>query len=618
MQTKTQTLSFGKRLLAPSAAPLRETLLRLTEPSLDREIYVDSFLGMYLDDHLKWESWDSFLIFDFHRIYLYENSSVPEGPKIGSVLRWLRDDYRVDIKHLAAYGQEQFDFFYPVEALEIVASFWRDCPSGTLITFDLTNGEIRKTKAFVHPKSKPPLIRHSERDCLIEAERIPPLQDRFSERHLRIGQGPELSDLLSPDIGLIRQEDAVASQLAFPVVLTQLAGGHDKRIFCGGKGRRIAGAAITARCEVLERFCASFVDPKAHLIYGSYEMFSTTAVDPQSLCFRLPRPDPAGVRIPYASDVSMYWCTAQDLQTGKTHLVPAQEVWFTTYSLPGENLCIRSSSNGCAVGGTFEEAALFSILELIERDAFLTAWYLRRSCRKIHPESITLEEFQLVWCRACHTYRNYAIHLFDLTSDLGLPVVLCVAVRQHGKGPKVMLSAACRLHCDEAALSALKDMATMPDVRFHDESKARELLAHPEAVVSPEDHAAYYFAEENFGRVSFLDFDARPVLTAKDVDRNSLVPRQDRYNLKQIIATIAGHLSELGLNVLVKDLTHREFADRNLFCLRTIIPGLYPMWFGYYSVRLNITDRLRHLSQKFTGQILKDESQLNLDIHPFD
>src|SRR5215813_4662572 len=183
METKTQTLSFGKRLLAPSTAELRETLLSLASASLNREIYVDSFLGMYLDDGLNLEPWDTFLIFDFHKIYFYENSNLLEGPKIGSVLRWLRDDYRVDIKHLAAYGQEQFDFFYPLEVLEILATFWGDCPPGTLITFDLTNGEIRRAKVLVHPKSKQPVIHQSELDCVVHAEPIPPLQDCFSERH---------------------------------------------------------------------------------------------------------------------------------------------------------------------------------------------------------------------------------------------------------------------------------------------------------------------------------------------------------------------------------------------------------------------------------------------------
>src|SRR5262249_23479091 len=135
METKTQTLSFGKRLLAPSVAGLRETLLSLAAVSLNREVYVDSFLGMCLDDGLNLEPWDTFLIFDFHRIYFYENSNLLEGPTIASVLRWLRDDYCVDIKHLTAYGLEQFDFFYPLEVLDIVSTFWSDCSPGTLITF---------------------------------------------------------------------------------------------------------------------------------------------------------------------------------------------------------------------------------------------------------------------------------------------------------------------------------------------------------------------------------------------------------------------------------------------------------------------------------------------------
>ena len=618
METAIKTLSFSKRLLTPSASGVRETLLRLAAASLDREMYVDSFLGMYLDSSAQLESRSSFLIFDFYRIYIYENSASPGGPKINSVLRCLRDDYPIDTRHLAGYGQDEFNFFYPLETLQILPLYWDDCPPGTMIAFDLTNGEIRRTEAQVHPKSGQPVIESSGMDCLAHAASLPPLQDRLTGLNLRMGPGPELGDLLSPDLGIIRQEDVIVTQFGVPVVITQTANGHEKRIFCSGRNRRREKAVTTARCEALERHCANMVDPAAHLVYGSYAELREMAIDPETLCFRHPRPDSPERRVVYNRELSMYWCAVSDLLTGKSHLVPAQEVWFSTRSLPRENLCIWTTSSGCAVGECFEEALLFSILELVERDAFLMAWYLRRPCQRIDPGSIQSEEFQLFWQRARHTYTNYSIHLFDITTDIGLPAVLCMAIRQHGNGPTVMLSAACRLHCSEAALGAIKDMAGMPDTSSYDDANGRKLLGHPEEVVSPEDHASFYGMEENFGPLQFLDFEAPPGIAAADVDRDSLISRRDRYNLKPVIGTIAGHLNDLGLKVLVRDLTHEEFRARNLVCLRAIIPGLYPMWFGYYGLRFRMTDRIQALSKKFTGQLLDEESSVNLDIHPFD
>jgi len=277
-----------------------------------------------------------------------------------------------------------------------------------------------------------------------------------------------------------------------------------------------------------------------------------------------------------------------------------------------------SSTNACAVGNSIEEAALFAVLEAVERDAFLTTWYLRRRCLRVAPASIRLEAFQLLWQRLQNTYRNYSILLLDLTTDVAIPVILCVAVKQSGRGPQGMLSTACRLHTDEAAFAALKDLSSLPDPDSYDEARARKLVERPEDVSLPEDHAAYYSLPETFGRLSFLGLDGQPQLAAQDIDRHLWIPRQNRYNLKAVLEEILHRLKAPGINILLKDLTHREFRRRDLHCVRAIAPGLYPMWFGYYAVRFRMSDRLRRLSENFLGKPLHDASQINLDIHPFD
>ena len=138
--------------------------------------------------------------------------------------------------------------------------------------------------------------------------------------------------------------------------------------------------------------------------------------------------------------------------------MPAQEIWFNTDRFQDEHLCVTSTTNACAVGQCLEEAALFALFEAIERDAFLTTWYLRRTCDQITASSVRFEPFQLLWARLRARFPNYRFHFFDICSDVTIPSVALVAVRTSGTGPKMLLTAATHLFAERAMFSALKDL----------------------------------------------------------------------------------------------------------------------------------------------------------------
>ena len=681
METKAGILSFGKRLLLPSAAAVREKLLYLADRYLDDDIHVDTLTGMHFDPGAEAQAAKTFLIFDFHRIFLYENCALPDRPRINSVIRSLIDDYPISPIQIMADHAQEFHFFYPLEVLEVLPLLWRHRRPGTLVTLDLSSSEIRTARAFVHPECELPHLQastaqHSRNrkpltaegaenaeehkgkkaandassansresiigyrnataqqnssrvgtnlsvsnteDSLPDCRDALSLKDCFTGPNLRGDSIPKLDDLVSPNVGMIRRETSFMGRLSFPMVMTQMAAGSSTTFSCGGRSTNMPAARRAARCEAIERFQVNFLDPEASLVYGSYQMLQDTAIDPETLCFSLLRDSPSRQWVRYDRGLPMYWTPACNLLSGKMQLVPAQEIWFNTPKLPDENLCLMSSTNACAVGGSVEEAALFALFEAIERDAFLTTWYLRRRCVQVLPGSIRLEAFQWLWHRLQSVYPNYSILLFDITTDVAIPVILCAAVKQSGRGPQVVLSTACRLHADEAAFAAMKDLSGMFDAEFYDEARARKLLDRPEDVTTPEDHAAYYSLPETFERLFFLGFHAQPERTTQEVDQSTWIERRNSYNLKTVLEEIMGRLDALGITVLLKDLTHREFRCRNLHCVRAIAAGLYPMWFGYYAIRFRMSDRLRRLSETFAGKPLEDVSQINLDIHPFD
>lgn len=618
METKAGTLFFGKRLLSPGAATVGNKLLYLADQHLDHDIYVDTLLGMHFDPEAETQAAKKFLIFDFHRIFLYENCSLPDGPLIHSVIRSLTDDYPISPIQIMADHAQGFHFFHPVEILGVLPLLWRHHRPGMLITLDFSSSEIRTAQVFVHPECELPHIQACAPDSVLDCRDALSLKDCFTGPNLRGDSIPKLDDLVSPNVGIIRQETSFMGRLSFPMVMTQMAAGPGTTFSCGGRSINMTAARRAARCEAIERFQVNFLDPEAALVYGSYQMLQDSAIDPETLCFSLLRDSPSRQWIRYDRSLPMYWTPACNLLSGKMQLVPAQEVWFNTHKLPDENVCLMSSTNACAVGGSVEEAALFALFEAIERDSFLTTWYLRRRCLQVLPGSIRMEAFQWLWHRLQSVYPNYSILLFDITTDVAIPVILCAALKQSGRGPQVVFSTACRLQADEAAFAAMKDLSGMFDAESYNEARARKLLERPEDVTTPEDHAAYYSLPETFERLSFLGFHAQPERSTREVDQNAWIQRRNSYNLKTVLEEILRRLDALGITVLLKDLTHREFHRRNLHCVRAIADGLYPMWFGYYALRFRMSDRLRHLSETFVGKPLDDVSQVNLDLHPFD
>lgn len=132
-----------------------------------------------------------------------------------------------------------------------------------------------------------------------------------------------------------------------------------------------------------------------------------------------------------ADDRPVTWLQGVWQDTGAPALVPLDAVRIGTppADLPG----ISQSTNGLAAGPTQEHALLHALLELIERDA-VCLWGFRRDpaalARAFDPASLgdrTIDELV-----ARLTSRGFRLNLFDLTTDIGIPVVYAVLAEAEG------------------------------------------------------------------------------------------------------------------------------------------------------------------------------------------
>ena len=127
---------------------------------------------------------------------------------------------------------------------------------------------------------------------------------------------------------------------------------------------------------------------------------------------------------PPADDERIPWIEGLDLVSGETVFVPLEATVLSDGRVP-----VRwwQSTDGLASGNNFWEATLHGLTERIERDA-MTLWTLRddravaAACRDVaafaDPELSRLDRIV--------TAAGFHLRLFDVTSDLGIPVMFAV------------------------------------------------------------------------------------------------------------------------------------------------------------------------------------------------
>lgn len=119
------------------------------------------------------------------------------------------------------------------------------------------------------------------------------------------------------------------------------------------------------------------------------------------------------------------WMTGQCLATGKPIHVPLESAALAPHVL--EPLPFSQSSNGLGAGFTQQEAAAHALCELIERDAS-TLWSMG-SLRRCAATAIDLDNIadpSLHHCLAKTSDAGFQVMAFDLTTDLGVPVIMAL------------------------------------------------------------------------------------------------------------------------------------------------------------------------------------------------
>jgi ribosomal protein S12 methylthiotransferase accessory factor len=541
-----------------------------------------------------------------HRFLIYEDDFSEKNARIQDIAYFISDvTEKKHLKLLANYGLKSPVLPLDLErSLDIIPFFFGNPRPGRSINFNTITSEIVSTQASPHPLLKSP-GKHQTRSKAIR------LKSYKVGENGRKNEFPKLHANASAEANMIRFSDVRINDLSMPAARSLIARreGKDKFI-CGGKHSISKASEIISLCESMERFQVIFRPPETELVFNSYSEIKETAVNPENLFYSV------GKQV-FNPAEKMYWTEAFNFLAEKK-LVPAQEIWFDTQQLPGEKLWIMNTTNGCAVGGSFEEATLFAILEVIERDSFLTSWYLRKPCKRIKAEELKHEQLHFLLAKIKYFKPQFDIIFLDLRNDLNVPAVLALSIRKKGVGPKFLCGVASGLNYANAAFSALKDIQNLlcftPTI---EETRLFEKLADDKTkILNPEEHQGIFTLDKMFKDTDF--FDSGEFCSYPDIAQYELTEsKTTSYDVKTLIEKLNLLCQKAGSNLYYKDISHKSLKDKGFWCVKIIPENLFPMWYGYYNKRLSFTERLKSIALSEKNEIISSTAQINQEIHPF-
>ncbi len=367
---------------------------------------------------------------------------------------------------------------------------------------------------------------------------------------------------------------------------------HDSQHGYGRTGD-FRSATLTAVTEALERLAGNYPRGRRTAVRAAYAEVAEQALDPRTLGlypdswydqseFRFARFHP---------DRETRWVWGYSFARAEPVLVPQTYAYYGSGRQDDPGFAFEIS-NGCALGGCLEEAILYGLLELAERDAFLMTWYTRMPAPRVDLHSARDRRIPLT-AELIRQRHGYEVMAFASTLEQRVPAFWTMAVdRVGGPGrPQLMCGAGAHPDAERALLGALHELVpAVTGLRTrYDPDTAASLLADPDLVREMDDHAMLYGHPDASQRLDFLPVDG-PARPLADFAQRWAWPRYG--DLGEDLAELVGRYQDSGLDVIAVDTTSPEHRVGGFACAKVIVPGTLPMTFGHRYRRTHDLPRL--------------------------
>ncbi len=341
-----------------------------------------------------------------------------------------------------------------------------------------------------------------------------------------------------------------------------------------GKGLTISEAILSAVGEAIERYSASMPEP-ARIIWNRPDELVGEFMDPRTLGLyseaQYQRADFPYVR--FDPTVRHPWVLGRWLSNATPVWIPAIFVFLWIQLFP-ENQIYQGSSNGLAASTDLEHATLRATLELVERDAFLAAWFTASPGQRIQLDDTLDPQLKEVLntIESC----GAAIELYFLPTTVCGSVAMCLALGDGAQYPGVTIGLAADLDPLSALRRAILELGQTGTYLRRMMRSGAAVPDSPSAVREMLQHAIYYFPAERaviFNRVR----SASTPVSLCDIPRG---------NSACSLANVASSLHAAGVRVAVVDVTSPDLTNGPFHVARAVSPDLQDISYGYGLDRL--------------------------------
>ncbi|MFC5186775.1 TOMM precursor leader peptide-binding protein [Actinomadura harenae] len=504
--------------------------------------------------------------------------------------------------------------------------------------FARTRGSVLKVSADTGAVTRHRLLPDPRcPDCAPPAQEVPVQMaaaratkpDPLRLRTGTLSEGLE-STYVDAETGLI---GSVATSLdgLLPWAVARLAPGHEGDASRHGYGhaRNARAARLTAIAEALERHAGSRLCGRG-TVRAAYADIADHALDPYSLGlypdhwydqpgFRYTRFDP---------EQQVGWVWGYSFAAARPLLVPVTYAYYGMRA-PVEPRWVYECSNGAALGSSLNEAILYGLLEVAERDAFLMTWYGRLPVPKVDLSSTADRRIPLTVAQIRQTL-GYEVMAFAMPMEQRVPAFWVMAVDSavgragEQSRPHALCSAGAHADPEQALRSALAELlgflptADTGHAPRSDDAASRDriveaMLRDGDQVRTMEEHSTLYGHRDAWPRLAFLPVDEPGRPLAELVE-----PWPSHQDLADDLAELVGRYLSTGLDVIAVDTTCPDLKAGGLASAKVIVPGTASVTFGHRYRRTHDLPRLLTVP-RLLGHRDRDlrPDELNPHPHPF-
>lgn len=304
------------------------------------------------------------------------------------------------------------------------------------------------------------------------------------------------------------------------------------------------------------------------------------------------------------------WILLKNIITNKYTKLPAQLVFFEyiTSLFYEQNFYEKTLSErislDASTGLSQKEAIVTGIYQKIAQDSAMLTHLLKYEAKKVQVDKINLLQIseKLHYCKK----NNISWHLFDITTELGIPTFMTILEFNSKKYSTLFFGYSSHLNNLFAVINSFNNaMGTLIDSQLILNSVNIKMGSRREDdfLIDSKVKRLVYLHNTNIREQYAFLLNQKP---------QRLVLQDQKISINMQYNSIINTLKKANIDMYAFDITNKIFRGKSVYSFKIILPQLQPC---YINEKMKI---LKHERIKtFTRFINKKVIKLNTDPHPF-